>query len=65
MLTKLCETMIKDLQNYKHDPQERLLYYMNTRLNKSLNTYYTEINESLEYLSHRKDPSSIIRKIQK
>lgn len=65
MLKNICLRMLCDLQNYKHDPQERLLYYMDARLNKSLNTYQEELAESLEYLSHRSDPAKIMRKIGK
>lgn len=65
MLRDTCISMLNNIQEYKHSPKELLLYYMNKRLNKSLETYYTELSESIEYLSRRKDPTKIVRKMTK
>lgn len=65
MLKHNCLRMLQDIQNYKNNPQELMLQYMKKRLDKSLDTYYIEMSESLEYLSRRKDPTKIIRKINK
>lgn len=65
MLKNLCQNMLTELQEYKHTPEDRLLHYMNKRLCESLNTYHKELSESIDYLSRRKDPSKIVRKMMK
>lgn len=54
--------MIQTLQEYKHTPEDRLIHYMSERLDKSLDTYNTELSTSIEYLG-RREPSKMVRKI--
>lgn len=46
--------MINTLNTYKRSKKDLLEMYITNRLSESLSTYYKDLNNSLEYLNHRK-----------
>lgn len=53
MTDKDLYNIIDDLNRYKRDKSKLLTFYVNERLNKSLETYYKELSSSFDYLNHR------------
>ena len=50
MMQNILNNMLKDLSKYKRDKKDLLEMYINDRLSKSLETYYSELSNSLAYL---------------
>lgn len=48
-------SMLEDLSKYHRDKKVLLTYYINQRLNKSLETYYKDLSNSFEYLTNKND----------
>ena len=46
----MLNNMLKDISKYKRNKDNLLEYYIQERLNKSLETYYNQLSHSLEYL---------------
>jgi hypothetical protein len=62
-MTELLESMLKDLSHYKGISKEDLLYkYIRERLNKSYNTYLSELDSSAKYLGRRTD-KNVLKKM--
>lgn len=57
------QVALDDLSQYKRDKSELLPYYVNMRLTKSLQTYYSELNSSIQYL-YNKDPIKVVKKLK-
>jgi len=53
----------EDLQSHRRDKVQLKAYYINTRLNKSLHTYYKTLNSSA-YAVSVADPEQAMRGIQ-
>ena len=49
----------KELSFYHRDRKTLEKYYINTRLNKSLDSYYSDLKTSLSYLNNRKSENII------
>lgn len=49
-MQNILNNMLKDLSKYKRDKKDLLEMYINDRLSKSLETYYSELSNSLAYL---------------
>lgn len=49
----------KELSFYHRDKKTLEKYYINTRLNKSLDSYYSDLKTSLSYLNNRKSGNII------
>lgn len=49
-MQNILNSMLKDLSKYKRDKKDLLEMYINDRLSKSLETYYSELSNSLAYL---------------
>lgn len=45
--------MLADISNYKRNRNDLLEMYIKERLNKSLETYYSQLSSSLEYLASK------------
>lgn len=56
--------MVNDLNSYKRDNSGLLEMYINDRLNKSLKTYYKELNQTIEYLNS-KDALNVAKKMNR
>lgn len=56
--------ILKDLNNHKRDKAMLLEMYINDRLNKSLETYYKELSDSLQYLATKSD-IKILKKLSR
>lgn len=65
MIESTIKEMIRDLQKYKgHTKEELLLQNVSERLNKSLESYNKELEQSIKYLA-KKNELRMIRKINK
>jgi hypothetical protein len=65
MIESTIKGMILDLQKYKgHTKEELLLQNVSERLNKSLESYNKELEQSIKYLA-KKNELRMIRKINK
>ncbi len=49
-----------ELRTHHRDKATLEMYYVQSRLNKSLKSYYADLSSSVNYLSHRK-VDSIVR----
>ena len=49
-MTNRFNKMLNDLSKYKRDKNSLMQIYIENRLNKSLETYYSQLNSSLESL---------------
>ena len=49
-MTNRFNKMLNDLSKYKRDKNSLMQMYIENRLNKSLETYYSQLNSSLESL---------------
>ena len=47
------QKLLEELSHYKRDRNDLLTYYINKRLNESLEVYYKELDESVHYLQAR------------
>ena len=45
--------MLKDINNHKRPKENLLEYFVSMRLDKSIQTYYKQLLESVDYLSNR------------
>ena len=50
MMKNILNNMLKDLSRYRRNKKDLLEMYINDRLSKSLETYYSELSNSLAYL---------------
>ena len=64
MIEECCLKMLKDLNQYKRSKEDLTLFYVNERLNKSLESYIEDITKSEKYLNNRKE-LNLLRKINK
>ena len=56
--------ILKDLDNHKRDKSTLLEYYINLRLEKSLNSYCEDLNKSYESLVN-KNSMNLIKRINR
>lgn len=49
----MLNNMLKDISKHKRNRDNLLEYYIQERLNKSLETYYIQLSHSLEYLINK------------
>ena len=54
-----------DLNKYHRDKSKLLEYYINTRLNKTIDAYYSDIMDSYNYLNNRDEFNMIKRMSRK
>ena len=54
-----------DLNKYHSDKSKLLEYYINTRLNKTIDAYYSDIMDSYNYLNNRDEFNMIKRMSRK
>ena len=64
MLSEILENMLYDLSCHKRDRNYVLTQSISERLNKSLQTYYKELNNSVSYLSS-KDEMKVLKKMNR
>ena len=64
MLEKLLASMLAQLSTYKHGRDDLMLFYVNERLNKSLESYTEDLRVSETYLNNRKE-LNLLRKINR
>lgn len=62
MFKDIVKQIEQELSFYKRDKNVLLKHYIQTRLEESVVTYYSEINEKAEHLSYI-DDSNKLRKI--
>lgn len=55
--------ILKDLQNYKRPKQSLMYYYVNQRLNKSLEAYDYSLSISYSFLKDKNQYKGVIKKI--
>lgn len=58
------DCIAEDLKKHKRDKATLLEMYINDRLNKSLEVYYNELSDSLQYLAGKND-IKIMKKINR
>lgn len=63
MIERLFD-MINDLSKHNRDKNELQLMYVEERLNKSLQSYYESLNESLSFLYHRNE-KNVLKKMNR
>lgn len=56
--------ILDDLSRYHRNKHKLLAYYINERLNKSLETYYKDLSSSYNYLSS-KDTINVAKKFNR
>ncbi len=56
------QALKEELKNYHRDRKQLEKQYVAERLEKSLNTYYSDLKTRVEYLETRK-PESILKRI--
>ena len=54
-----------DLNKYHRDKSTLLEYYINTRLNKTIDAYYSDIMDNYNYLNNRNEFNMIKRMSRK
>lgn len=54
-----------DLNKHHRDKSKLLEYYINTRLNKTIDAYYSDIMDSYNYLNNRDEFNMIKRMSRK
>ena len=54
-----------DLNKHHRDKSKSLEYYINTRLNKTIDAYYSDIMDSYNYLNNRDEFNMIKRMSRK
>ena len=54
-----------DLNKHHRDKSKLLAYYINTRLNKTIDAYYSDIMDSYNYLNNRDEFNMIKRMSRK
>ena len=54
-----------DLNKYHRDKSKLLEYYINTRLNKTIDAYYSDIMDNYNYLNNRNEFNMIKRMSRK
>ena len=64
IMYKSLNNILNDLSNYHRNKKELLIYYINQRLNKSLETYYKDLSSSYNYLSS-KDTINVAKKFNR
>ena len=59
--------ILNDLSKYKNnsDKEEVLKKYIQMRLTKSLDSYYKELDKSINYFYSRKQDAKMLKKINK
>ena len=60
---KKLQNILKELK--QHEKKSSINYYVKERLEKSLNQYYKELNNSINYLSDDRDVIKLAKKINK
>lgn len=50
---QILKDMLKDINNHKRPKENLLEYFVSMRLDKSIQTYYKQLLESVDYLSNR------------
>lgn len=63
-MKQLLNNMLKELSEYKRDPEKLMPEYVSERLNKSFNQYDKELQQSIDYLT-RKHEKSLIKRMKK
>lgn len=58
-------SMRNDLNKHHRDKSKLLEYYINTRLNKTIDAYYSDIMDSYNYLNNRDEFNMIKRMSRK
>lgn len=65
MIESFCERALDELRKYKHtDKEELFLQHVNTRLNKSFESYQAELQQGLDYLKRRNE-LNVMRKLNR
>lgn len=62
MLKLHLENIKYDLKNHHRDKKVLLEYYVQTRLTKSLQSYYSDLSSSTNYILNR-NPINVLRKL--
>ena len=57
--------MLNDLNKHKRKKEELLSYFIEYRLNKSIQTYYKQLSKSVDHLALSQDPDRVIIKLSK
>lgn len=54
-MLNLLNSFLNDLSKYKRNKKDLMEFYINDRLSKSLEVYYSELYNSLSYLASKND----------
>jgi hypothetical protein len=54
-MLNLLNSFLNDLSKYKRNKKDLMEFYINDRLSKSLEVYYSELYNSLSYLVSKND----------
>lgn len=63
-MEELLYAMLDTLKDHKRATEELDLYYINKRLNTSLQNYYADLSTDTEYLEAREE-TNLVRKLNK
>ena len=58
------DSLLEELKQYKRDKNHLMEFYIEERLNKSLEVYYKELTDSIQYLA-RRDELNVLKKMGK
>lgn len=64
-MTDDIKQMLKDLNKHKRPKEKLLSYFIEYRLNKSIQTYYKQLSNSVDHLALSQDPDKVIIKLSK
>ena len=64
MITRNIQSLLEDLCNYHRNREDIIYEAVSKRLDKSLQSYNDELEDSLKYLKNRK-PDRLMRKLNK
>lgn len=54
-MLNILNSFLNDLSKYKRNRKDLMEFYVNDRLSKSLEVYYSELYNSLSYLTSKND----------
>ena len=59
------QMMLKDINNHKRPKDTLLEYFISYRLDKSVQTYYKQLLDSVDHLALLHDPDNVIVKMSR
>ena len=65
MMQNIIEEMLSEIQKHKRNKEELLPFYVQQRINMQVQSYYSQILDSYQILSHQWNEDKIIKKLVK